>query len=65
MTGDTRRIIVSKRKTYELAPDAEGVRLADRYPGAKLPRGFESARIYQTPNGPVVARPDTDSERDI
>ena len=59
MTGDTRRIIVAKRKTYDLAPEAESVQLADRYPGAKLPKGFENARIYETPDGPVVAAPDT------
>ena len=59
MTGDTRRIIVAKRKTYDLAPEAESVQLADRYPGATLPDRLKNATIYQTLDGPVVAAPDT------
>ena len=57
MTGDMRRIIVTKRRTYELEPDAPGVPLQDRYPGLTLPDRLKDAKIYQTPNGPVIATP--------
>jgi hypothetical protein len=50
------RIIRTKRKTYVLPGDAEGIPLSERYPGARLPDRFKDLKIYQTPDGPVIAR---------
>lgn len=55
-----RRVIVTKRRTYGLGPDAAGIPLQERYPGLKLPDRLKDARIYQTPDGPVIATPEGD-----
>ena len=55
-----KRFIQTKDKTYVLPADAVGVPVEERYPGATLPASMKGARIYQTEDGPVIARPDSD-----
>jgi hypothetical protein len=54
------RQIVTKHRIYEIPMDAEGVPIAEYFKDLKLemlPREFAAAKVYQTPDGPVVAIP--------
>jgi hypothetical protein len=60
MSGDAgERVIVTKRRIYRLAPDQQGQPVEE---ALKLPDNLrlflKGAKIYQTPDGPVIARPD-------
>jgi hypothetical protein len=59
MTED--RFIVTKRGVYEIPDDPEGTPVWDVYPGIKLPRMLQGAKIYETP---VIARPDAQENGD-
>ena len=62
MTED--RFIVTKRGVYAIPEDQDGTPIEDAYPGLELPRILQGAKMYQTPNGPVVARPETQENGD-
>ena len=56
-----RRFIHTKYQTYEIPLDAVGVPIQQYFKGVKLetlPRGFAEAKVYQTPDGPVVVVPE-------
>jgi hypothetical protein len=57
--GSGERVIVTKRRIYRLAPDQQGqpVEEALNLP-ANLRAFLKGAKLYQTPDGPVIARPD-------
>jgi hypothetical protein len=57
MTED--RFIVTKRGVYTIPGDQEGTPIEEFYPETKLPRMLQGAKIYETPHGPVIARPVT------
>ena len=50
------RVIITKRKAYHLAEDARGVPVEDYFRHANLPAGLQGALVYQTEDGPVIAR---------
>jgi hypothetical protein len=53
------RVIVTKYRTYELAPDEQGVPVEQYFPGATLPIPLKGsgAKVYETRDGPVIAMP--------
>ena len=55
MMSKQRRVIVTKRRTYRLADDAQGIPVEDYFPNAKLPETIKGAIVYQTKDGPVIA----------
>jgi len=62
MTED--RFIVTKRGVYAIPDDQEGTAVEEVYPGIKLHRMLQGAKIYQTPQGPVIARPEAQENGD-
>lgn len=56
------RVIITKRKTYQLADDAKGVPVEDYFCHANLTAGLQGALVYQTEEGPVIARQPTESD---
>lgn len=57
------RVIITKRKTYWLAEDAQGTPVEEYLPTANLPAGLQGALVYQTEDGPVIARQMLESDR--
>jgi hypothetical protein len=59
------RMIVTKRRIYRLAPDEQGQPVEE---ALKLPENLrlflKGAKLYQTPDGPVIARPDDSQDDD-
>jgi hypothetical protein len=53
------RIIRTKYQTYELPDAAKGVPIEEYWPGVDLPAPIKGsgAKVYQTPDGPVIAMP--------
>jgi hypothetical protein len=53
------RVIVTKRRIYELTPDAQGVPVEQYFAGATLPTPLKGsgAKVYETSDGPVIAIP--------
>ena len=67
MTGDERGnviaadfrphvVIITKRKVYDLGPDAVGQPLEEVY-GDAVPRSLKGARRYMTEDGWIISRP--------
>jgi len=56
------RVIITKRKTYRLAEDARGTPVEEYFRHANLPAGLEGALVYQTEDGPVIARQTPESD---
>jgi hypothetical protein len=55
-----KRQIITKRRIYEIAADAEGVPIVEYFKGLKLemlPPECAQAKVYQTADGPVLALP--------
>ena len=52
-------MIVTKRKVYDLGPDAVGRTLEEVFGGA-VPRFLQGAKRYMTEDGWVIARPEPD-----
>jgi hypothetical protein len=54
-----RRVIQTKYRVYELAPDAEGVPVEDYFSSKVLQKypQLAGAKVYETADGPVVATP--------
>jgi hypothetical protein len=55
------RVIITKYRVYELDPDAQGIPIMEYFKNAKLdalPEPFRRAKVYDTPDGPVIALPD-------
>jgi hypothetical protein len=53
------RVIVTKHRIYELAPDEHGVPVEQYFAGATLPTPLKGsgAKVYDTSDGPVIAMP--------
>jgi hypothetical protein len=51
------RVIVTKRRIYELASDEQGVPVEEYFAGVTLPETIKGAKVYDTVDGPVVAMP--------
>ena len=53
------RVVVTKYRTYELAPDQQGVPVEQYFPGVTLPIPLKGsgAKVYETRDGPVIAMP--------
>src|SRR5438128_1399373 len=49
------RVIVTKRKSYGLALDKQGVPVEEYFAGVTLPETIKGAKVYGTVDGPVVA----------
>jgi hypothetical protein len=54
---ETGRVIITKRKTYVLPEDAQGQPIEQAWPKARIPASLTGAKIYQTNDGPVIAKP--------
>lgn len=54
---DTGRVIITKRKTYILPEDAQGQPIEQAWPKAAIPASLKGAKLYETEDGPVVAKP--------
>jgi hypothetical protein len=53
----TTRVIVTKRKTYTLPEDAEGNPIDQAWSKAAISDSLRGTKVYQTEDGPVIARP--------
>jgi hypothetical protein len=54
-----RRMIVTKYRAYKLAPDQKGTPIAEYFPAVRSwPEGTKGAKVYETPDGPVIAVPE-------
>jgi hypothetical protein len=64
MTSDPgERVIVTKRRIYRLAPDEQGQPVEDALNlPANLRLFLKGAKVYQTADGPVIARPERPEE---
>jgi hypothetical protein len=53
------RVIVTKYRIYELAPDEQGVPVEQYFAGVALPAPLKGsgAKVYDTGDGPVIAIP--------
>lgn len=56
------RVIITKRKTYTLPADRQGQPIEEAWPRAAIPASLKGAKIYQTEDGPVVAKPEAEGE---
>jgi hypothetical protein len=56
-TKPKRRVVVTKNKTYHLPADRRGMPIEECYPGIKLPKSLQGAKIYLTDDGPVAVVP--------
>jgi hypothetical protein len=54
---DTERVIVTKRKTYRLQDGQQGQPIEEAWPRAAIPASLRGAKIYDTEDGPVIAKP--------
>ncbi len=58
------RFVVTKSgKAYPIAADDPGIAAPEYFKGAKLPDFLKDARVYLTPRGPVIARPERPDEQ--
>ena len=55
----SKRVIRTKYKTYELAPDQPGIPAEEFFAGVDLPAPIKGtgAKVYHTADGPVIAMP--------
>ena len=60
-----KRIIRTKYKTYELAPDHQGIPAEEFFAGVDLPEPIKGsgAKVYHTADGPVIAMPRPERKR--
>ncbi len=49
------RVIITKHRIYRLPLSVRGTPIEDYWPGVKIPKEFQGAKIYQTEDGEVVA----------
>ena len=49
--------VITKRKTYHLTEGQEGQPVEEAFPDAKIPESLKGAKLYQTAEGPVIAKP--------
>jgi hypothetical protein len=60
MTKD--RVIVTKGGLYSIPDGMEGIPIEEAFPGIKVPASMQGAKLYHTPQGTVVARPERPEE---
>jgi len=58
-----RFVITKSGKAYPIAADDAGIAAPEYFKGAKLPDFLKDARVYLTPRGPVIARPERPEEQ--
>ena len=53
------RVVMTRDKTYTIDPGAQGTPVEDYFKGIELPERLRDsgAKVYQTPDGPVIATP--------
>lgn len=56
MPDDEDRFIVTKRRTYRVPGDVQGTPVEEYFSDATLPRSLQGAKVYETEDGPVIAK---------
>lgn len=57
MTSEKQRAVITRRKTYYLTEGQEGQPVEEAFPDVKIPESLKGAKLYQTEDGPVIAKP--------
>jgi hypothetical protein len=61
--ADLRVVITKRGKVYHLPEDAVGIPITEYFPRSKFPEHMKDAKVYETPQGRVIARPERPDEQ--